>query len=58
MNSKLISDAVSEIDLRFIDEALNYNKPARQTKLFRWAAIAACVCVAMAVTIPLATRRD
>ncbi len=58
MNSKLISDAVSELDIRFVDEALNYKKPARQTKFFRWAAIAACVCVVMAVTIPLATRRD
>lgn len=46
MNSKLISDAVSEIDLRFVDEALNYKKKAKMPIYRKWGTAAACFIIA------------
>ena len=49
MNAKKFSDAMGELDSKYIDEALNYKK-----KAIKWGAMAACLCliVAGAFTLP------
>ena len=53
MNVKKFSDAMSELDSKYIDEALNYKKKAKRSSRFRWGAIAACLCLIICIiTIP------
>ena len=43
MNSKKFSDAMSELDAKYVDEALNYKKKARKPAWAKWGAVAACL---------------
>ena len=54
MNAKKFSDAMSELDSKYIDEALNYKKKAKKPVWIKWGAMAACLCliVAGAFTLP------
>lgn len=45
MNAKKFSDAMSELNMKYIDEALNYKKKAKRTRWIQWGAIAACLCL-------------
>lgn len=45
MNAKKFSDAMSELDSKYIDEALNYKKKAKKPGWVKWGAMAACVCL-------------
>ena len=45
MNSKKFSEAMSELDSKYIDEALNYKKKARKPGWIKWGAVAACLCL-------------
>lgn len=45
MNVKKFSDAMSELDTKYIDEALNYKKTAKRPVWLKWGAIATCLCV-------------
>lgn len=45
MNSKKFSEAMSELDSKYIDEALNYKKKARKPGWIKWGAAAACLCL-------------
>lgn len=45
MNARKFSDAMSEIDTRYVDEALNYKKKVKQPAWNRWVAMAACLCL-------------
>ena len=44
MNAKKFSDAMSELDTKYIEEALNYQKKTKQPGRFQWRAVAACLC--------------
>ena len=44
MNAKKFSDAMSELDTKYVDEALNYKKKAKKPIWVKWGAIAACLC--------------
>ena len=48
MNVKKFSDAMSELDTKYVDEAINYKKKARQPVWGKWGAIAACLCLFVA----------
>ena len=50
MNAKAFSDAMSELDNRYIDEALNYKRKAKKSVWVKWGAIAACVCLMIPLT--------
>ena len=41
MNAKKFSDAMSELDTKYIDEALSYKKKAKMSIWVKWGAIAA-----------------
>lgn len=45
MNTKKFSDAMSEIDSKYVDEALNYKKKAKKPVWIKWGAMAACLCL-------------
>ena len=45
MNAKKFSDAMSEFDTKYVDEALNYKKKAKKLIWVKWGAIAACLCL-------------
>ena len=53
MNAKTFSDAMSELDAKYVDEALNYKKKAKRPIWVKWGAIAACFLVIIAAAIPL-----
>ncbi len=54
MNAKKFSDAMSELDTKYVDEALNYKKKAKKPIWVKWGTIAACLClIAVAIiTVP------
>lgn len=45
MNTKEFSEAMNEINSRYIEEAVNYKQKAKNPVWFKWGAMAACVCV-------------
>ena len=45
MNAKKFSDAMSELDSKYVDEALNYKKKAVKPRWIKWAAMVACLCL-------------
>ena len=58
MNAKKFSDAMSEIDSKYIDEALNYKKKVKKSKKktnkyswTKWGAIAACFAVVVVTAV-------
>lgn len=48
MNSKKFSEAMSELDNKYVSEAISYKKKAKKPSWAKWGAIAACVA---AVTV-------
>ena len=54
MNAKKFSDAMSELDTKYVDEALNYKKKAKKPRWIKWGAMAACLCliVVAIITVP------
>lgn len=51
MNVKKFSDAMSELDSKYIDEALNYKKKAKKPVWVKWGAMAACLCIVLALGV-------
>ena len=45
MNSKKFSEALNEVENKYIDEAISYKKKAKKPVWIGWAAAAACVCL-------------
>lgn len=45
MNTKKFSEAMSEIDDKYVEEALNYKKKAQKNSWLKWGAMAACLCL-------------
>ena len=60
MNGKKFSNAMSKLDSKYIDEALNYKKKteknAKKPGWIKWGAIAACLAVALAIGIPYSVQ--
>ena len=54
MNVKKFSDAMSELDTKYVDETLNYKKKSKQPVWIKWGAMAACLCliVVAIITVP------
>ena len=53
MNAKKFSDAMSELDTKYVDEALNYKKKMKKPAWIKWGVMAACLCLIICVaTIP------
>ena len=53
MNAKKFSDAMSELDTKYVDEALNYKKKMKKPVWIKWGVMAACLCLIICVaTIP------
>lgn len=55
MNSKKFSEAMGELDSKYVDEAINYKKKARKPVWAKWETVAAClalVCVAAICLFP------
>ena len=50
MNTKKFSDAMSELDTKYVDEALSYKKKDKIPIWVKWGAIAACLCLMMPLT--------
>ena len=48
MNSKKFSEALSELDSKYVDEAINYKKKSKKPIWIKWGAIAACLCLVVA----------
>ena len=57
MNAKKFSDAMSELDTKYVDEALNYKKKAGKKKKkqnwTKWGAMAACLCLVIVCAFAL-----
>lgn len=51
MNAKKFSDAMDELDTKYIDEALNYKKKVKRSPWMKWGAIAACLCLIIATSL-------
>ena len=45
MNAKKFSDAMSELDSKYVDEAINYKKKAQKSVWVKWGVMAACLCL-------------
>lgn len=49
MNSKKFSEAMSELDNKYVDEAINYKKKAKKPGWIKWRAMAACLAILVAI---------
>lgn len=49
MNAKKFSDAMSELDTKYVDEALNYKKKVKKPIWVKWCAMAACLCLVVCI---------
>ena len=60
MNAKKFSDAMSELDNKYVDEALNYKRKAKKSVWVKWGTIAACVCLiaVVGIMIPFGEHQD
>ncbi|MBO5474117.1 MAG: hypothetical protein J6A08_10110 [Lachnospiraceae bacterium] len=47
MNSKKFSEAMSEVDDKYYEEAVNYKKGAKKSVWAKWGTLAACLCLAL-----------
>ena len=53
MNAKKFSDAMSELDTKYVDEVLNYKTKMKKPIWIKWGIMAACLCLIICVvTIP------
>ena len=55
MNAKKFSDAMSELDTKYVDEALSYMKKAKKPHWMKWGAMAACVVVVILAGVRVIT---
>ena len=51
MNAKKFSDAMSELDSKYIDEAINYKKKAKKPRWIKWGALAACFAAVLVASV-------
>ena len=62
MNAKQFSDAMSELDGKYMDEALNYKRGAnpnrKKFRWTRWGSLAACLLLALTMSVPALAAAD
>lgn len=58
MNAKKFSDAMSELDTKYVDEALNYKKKAIKPGWIKWGAMAACLLFIIGCVFMLPTTHS
>lgn len=51
MNSSKFYEAMSELDNKYISEAVNYKKNGKKTVWIQWGVLAACLCLAAAFAV-------
>ena len=51
MNAKKFSDAMSELDSKYIDETLRYKRKVKKAGWIKWGAMAACLCLVISVFV-------
>lgn len=56
MNAKKFSDAMSELDNKYIDEALNYKKKAKKPRWIKWSVTAACLAAVLFLGVPYSVQ--
>lgn len=56
MNLKDFSEAMSELDGKYVDEAIRYRKSGKKHGWVRWAASAACLAFVIAAAVSIADR--
>lgn len=56
MNSKKFSEAMSELDSKYVNEAINYKKKAKKPVWVKWGAMAACLCLVVAGAVVLSQQ--
>lgn len=49
MNAKKFSEAMGELDNKYVDEAINYKKKAKKSGWIKWGTMAACFVIAVAI---------
>ena len=55
MNAKKFSDAMSELNNKYIDEAIHYKKKTKKHGWMKWVAMAACIAVAILAGVRMIT---
>ena len=58
MNAKKFSDAMSELDPKYVDEALNYKKKAKKPGWIKWGVLAACLTVLIVGVFSVKQQRN
>lgn len=53
MNTNTFSDAMGEINEKYINEVFNFKKRSRKSYWIKWGAVAACLCLVLAGILPL-----
>jgi hypothetical protein len=49
MNSKKFSEAMGELDNKYVDETINYKKKVKKPGWIKWGAMVACLCLVVCV---------
>lgn len=47
MNAEKFSEAMGELDSRYVDEAVSYKKKAGKPRRLKWGAVAACLALVL-----------
>ena len=58
MNAKKFSDAMSELDTKYIDEALNYKKKVKKPIWIKWGAMVASLLLVFTMSVPALAAAD
>lgn len=53
MNSKKFSEAMSEIDSKYVDEAIQYQCKNKKKSWLKWGAMVACLCLIVVATVAI-----
>lgn len=56
MNPKKFSEAMGEIDNKYVDEAIRYKKSGKKRRWIRWASAAACLALTVVAAASIADR--
>ena len=58
MNAKKFSDAMGELDNKYIDEALNYKKKVKKPIWIKWGAMVASLLLVFTMSVPALAAAD
>ncbi len=58
MNAKKFSDAMGELDSKYIEEALNYKKKVKKPLWIKWGAVAASLLLVFTTSVPALAAAD